>query len=244
MGLASDAVGNTIEGDVATEKAVEEDDACYRENNRTVHVSCQPYKSGDRGGCAYSVRKAKKQTTTAFLRGASWRRATILMGRKIMRRSVRISIKLAVIQNGSCVDGEQITHIRRGAWKPTIGMHWPLNTAHGRGSLHSNNTPVVNANVHEAMRPYKSTTEVLCTEVHASRSRNVVMESLESPIVTTYRIVAVYISFCIFSRAPGVRRNTFFPRPDSTANDPAIVSPTASACLIVSPRRLALILGN
>lgn len=53
------------------------------------------------------------------------------------------------------------------------------------------------------------------------------MESFESPIVTTYRIVVAYRSFCILSRAVGVSMDILLPKPDSTAKDPAMVPPIA-----------------
>lgn len=60
------------------------------------------------------------------------------------------------------------------------------------------------------------------------------MESFESPIVMTYRIVVVYNSFCMLSRAAGVSREIFLPKPDSTANDPATVPPIAINCVLFS----------
>ena len=108
-----------------------------------------------------------------------------------------------------------------------MGIHFPLNTAQGRGSSHWNNTPVVNATVQDIMTAYRIVTAVLCVEVQASRSKNVVIESFESPIVMTYRIVVAYSSFCISSRAAGVSMDILLPKPDSTANDPAIVPPIA-----------------
>jgi hypothetical protein len=61
-----------------------------------------------------------------------------------------------------------------------------------------------------------------------------VIESFEIPIVRTYRIVVVYNSFCISSKAAGVSSEILFPNPDSTANDPAIVPPIASSCISFS----------
>jgi hypothetical protein len=60
-----------------------------------------------------------------------------------------------------------------------------LNTAHGRGSSHSNKTPVVNAKVQDMTTAYKTTTDALWFEVQASRWRNVVIESFATPIVRT-----------------------------------------------------------
>lgn len=86
----------------------------------------------------------------------------------------------------------------------------------------------MNANVQDIITAYKTITAVLCIEAQASRSRNVFIESFESPIVITYRIVVAYSSFCIFSRSAGVSIDILFPKPDSTAKDPDIVPPIAT----------------
>jgi hypothetical protein len=78
-----------------------------------------------------------------------------------MAISVRTSTRQAIIQNGSYGNGESVVPAFDGACMLTIGMHFPLNTAHGRGSSHWNKTPVVNAQVQDMTTAYKTMTNAL-----------------------------------------------------------------------------------